>query len=160
MCCASKSNASGFIFINGPGIIKYFNSFNTLHPPPDDPAEADQTPACVQGQLSTLHTIVLLFWTNIKAFSITSVVLQMALLLLTPSMSKELKALDRNWATQLLQCISTGRPFTPHPACWLQQASPTVLVSFISKASSKWSSLSTISANRATCSVDSHSVWS
>ncbi len=54
-CTNTSTDATGHIFSDVPGIIGCFGSFNIIHPHPGDPAEADQTPACVQlANLATL----------------------------------------------------------------------------------------------------------
>ena len=39
---------SGHIVSDVSGIIRCFSSFNIMHPPPGDPAGAEQAPACVR----------------------------------------------------------------------------------------------------------------
>lgn len=44
----TSTDAPGHVFSADPGVIGCFGALNIILPPPGDPAEADQTPACVQ----------------------------------------------------------------------------------------------------------------
>lgn len=53
---------------------------------------------------------------HLQALSAASAILRMALLFLSPSMPKYLRALAKEWAAEPLQPASTGTHLTLHPA--------------------------------------------
>src|SRR4029434_3185474 len=91
----------------------------------------------------------------LEALSTASVVLRMALLFLSPSMPKLLKALAKERTANPLHPTSTGKHLALQPACWQSLTSPASLESFLSKASSKRSSHGTVSSSSTAFLVDS-----
>lgn len=85
-CANTSTDVTGYIFSDVPGVIRCLISFPIIQPHPGDPAVADQTLACVQlaNPAALPHGSPLLSHSHCEAFSVASLVLQMALLLLTP----------------------------------------------------------------------------
>ncbi len=99
--------------LDSSSIIRCFGSF--IHP--GDPAGPDETPACVQMESYLwLHGPPLLSHSHLEA-----------LLLLSPSRPKWLKARIRERAAKPLDPTSTGRHLALHPA---SLTSPVYLESF------------------------------
>lgn len=74
-----------------------FGYFNIIRPPPGVPAEADQTPACVEmANCSVPPGAPLLSHSHHQPHSAASVVLRMAAPFLFHSMPKKLKAVPRD----------------------------------------------------------------
>lgn len=73
---------------NVPGNIRYFGSFNIIHPPSGDSAQADQAQASVQQPATLLHGSPLWSYSHLEALSAALVGLYMARLLLSPSQAE------------------------------------------------------------------------
>lgn len=116
-CAHTSTGASGHIISHVPCIIWCFGSFSLIHPPPSDLAGADQTPACVQ--LANMTPWLSSFEPQPSWGPVCHInVLQMALLLLSPSMPILLNALVRERAVKPQQPTSTLPSNQPADIHW------------------------------------------
>ena len=151
-----KLDTSSVMFLESLG---RFRGLSTSYaPPPGDPSQGWSDPSLCPRWLASYHDSMappLLSHSHLEALSAALVVLRMALLFLSPSMPKLLKALAKERAANPLQPTSTGKHLALQPACWQSLTSPAYLESFLSKASSKQSSHGTVSSSSTACLVDS-----
>jgi len=130
-------DTSSVMFLESSGVSSLSTSYTLL--------QVTQ-PGLMRPQLVSSHS-------HHEALSAALVVLRMALLFLSPSMHKLLKALAKERAANHLHPTSAGRHLALHLAFWQLLTSPVYLESFLSKASSKRSSHGTVSSSSTTCFV-------
>ena len=87
-CCSETSSDAklGHIISDGPEIIECFGPFNIRHPLSGGPAEVHDVSACAPAAFN--HGSALFIQSHLEAFSAASVLLRMALLLLSPVMPR------------------------------------------------------------------------